>query len=116
MFIETFAPKLTIKAFNKSILNRFTRCYNLSLTLFSTAQRSRALLINSGPKVLPYKILLSSLKIPGHLNSTFALDISNNLRYRVLGWNGKQNVNMIGHQMTFKHLALFLRYFGIHMM
>jgi hypothetical protein len=65
-------------------------------------------IVASGPKVLPYKILLSPLKIPGYLNRTFAFDKTNDLRYRLLGRDGKQNVNMVGHKMPFKNLALFL--------
>ena len=59
--------------------------------------------------MLPHKILLSSLKIPSNLNRTFSFDISNNLGHRILGWNGKQNVNMVGHKMPFNNLALFLQ-------
>src|SRR3989339_226241 len=65
-------------------------------------------IIDSGPKMLTYKILLSSLEIPGYLNSSFAFDKTNDLRYRILGRNRKQNVNMVGHKMAFKNLALLL--------
>jgi len=65
-------------------------------------------IVASGPEVLLYKILLSTLKILGYLNRTFAFDKTNDLIYRTLGQKGKQNVNMVGHKIPFQHLAPFL--------
>ena len=80
--------------------------YTLERILILTNRRH---IISSCPEVLTNKILLSSLKIPSDLNRAFAFDKTNNLRHRMFGWDGDQNVNMIGHQMPFNHLAFFLR-------
>ncbi len=64
--------------------------------------------ITSCPKILPNKILLSTLKVTGNLNCAFSFDKAHYLGHRVFGWNRKQDMDMIWHQIPFDHCAFFL--------
>ncbi len=58
--------------------------------------------------MLARKVLLPTDVSPGYVNGTLALQISDHLRNRILGWNRDQHVDMIEQKMPFDHLTLLL--------
>jgi hypothetical protein len=64
--------------------------------------------IASGPEVHPSVILTLPQVAPGNVDCALALDDPNNLSSGLLLWNRNSHVHMIGLQMPFHYLALFL--------
>ena len=62
--------------------------------------------VPSRPEVLAHEIPLPLAVHPRQMNSTLAFDISNYLRYRVLGGNRNHHIHMIRSQMPFFNLTL----------
>ena len=47
-------------------------------------------------------------RYPRNASRKSVFNKTNNLRHRIFGWKGDQNMNMIGHQMPFFYPTLFV--------